>query len=758
MANALPPGTLIPNVRWPGVTAGVQSFQYTVSHGITPSVALIVTNPQPKPPAGFGKLAWSDGRMGMALSDCKLQNMQSSFGPGGFTYTFQILDRRWQWSNGTFKNGGGRYNQLDPNGKLIPWTIRSPTELAAICLKAMGETRFRIEGLPPGLSSRQARRVTRYLETGENYPVTATNPPTNWEGLTPAGALAELCERYGCRVIFQPGQDRLLIQKLGTGRSLPEGGSLAQASASMDAPETPVAVGVYGAPSQYQARFALQPVAKEWDGTNHYVPINDASYAPQRDSGQKQRQVTICTVLPSSDAATATLRMQFIDGPYQAVGITALLNRIQNSLILRDRGISASFTSPNIITLTGSDKEPFSVQCSLVSGGSGPRSRFDARLSQPYKSVTLTDWSRCAPPGFWGVQATDRLSVVEARNLAQSSVWRCYRIMDEDAELAHENARERREGFARALKPINIPGYGKIKDRRQIVPSALMVDQVVPSPRTQGGVALNQQELTNSGVLPEYYNGMARNRSARVYGQYARTIGSVLWNSQSNLNTDPMALVKVSFTVDPINQLVIFSEPVYRYADTGGTSVYCDPELVLECACTVRDPETWSERRPTFFLPLPGGIAPAEWLMKEDVVANYIGEYGEANNLKSVKRPPEDADGPRRAKAYMTSMAAKYQLKASEVRTWNGVKKVDPDGIVQQVGWRIDQGGIYTTASTNNEFSAVTPSYPARRNRENLAADPNAVLANARDQSPIGAAEQMLGGAVAFSRKMGGAA
>lgn len=748
---ALPPGTLIPNVRWPGLTAGAQSFQYTCSHGITPSLAVITSNPQPKPPAGFGNLVFQDGRTGIVLRDCKIAKMSVSFGAGGFTYTFEILDRRWQWANGSFPGGGGLYNQLDPNGKLIPWTIRSPVELAQICLAALGETKYRIEGLPTGLSSKQGRRVTEYLKTGENYPITSTNTPVDWTGMTPAGALAELCERFGCRVIFQPGQDRLLIQKLGTGQSLPEGGSLAQASAQMEAPETPVAVGVYGAPSLYQGRFALQPVGADWDG--RYVPINELSYAPKRPTGAVQRQITTCTVRPDTDASGAVLRIM-IDGPgmFQATGIVNLINRLQGSLILRDYGISASYTAPNIITLTGSEKSPFSAQCSIVSGGSTTRSRFDARLVQPHKDIQTGDWTKECPDLIWNVTATDRLSVLEARNLAQQNIWRAFRVMNEDVLDAHENARDRAAGFNRKYKPIIVPGFGKISSRLQLTISKFMVDQVVPSERIQGGIALNQQELANSGVLPEYYNGVARNREARVYGQYAKRIGSVVWNSVSNINTDPMALVKVGFQVDPINQLVIFNRPVYRMADQGGTSVYLDPELILECAVTVRDPSTWSESRPRFYVPLPGGIAPAEWLIKDDIVANYIGEYTDQNYLKAVKRPPEDADGPRRANAYMTAMALKYQTKAMETRTWNGIKKVELDGVIQQVGWKISSAGIYTTASANGEYSVVTPTYPARRQRENLAANPNAALANARDQMPAAGAGGLLSDAMRWGK------
>lgn len=747
----LPFGTLIPNVSWPGITSGVRSFRYDCVHGISPNTAIIVTNPQPKPPAGFGKLFWSDGKMGMALSNCKLARMTPAFGPGGYTYTLEILDRRWQWAHGTFPNGGGKYNQLDPNGKLIPWTIRSPTELALICLKAMGETQFRIEGLPKGLGSRDARRVTKYLETGQNYPLTDANPPVNWEGIPPAVALAELCDRYGCRVIFQPGGDRLLIQRQGVGKPLTSGGSLAQASVSMAAPETPVAVGIYGAASQYQMRLALEPVGEDWNGL--YAALDQLTFAPKRETGS-QFQISRCEVFPAGDAATASF-LAIVNGiEFLAVGLASLVTSMNASSAFRAMKITCVLTSASVMTLTGTKPESFSVQCGIT-GGSTTRSRFDARITQPHKNLLVADWSRCAPPFFYGVQATDRLAIIEARELAQKRIWRAYRVMDEDVEFAHENVRLRRQGLNAPYKPIIVPGYGMILNRRQLVISNLMVDQIVPSPRIGGGIALKQQELTIAGVLPEYYNGYARNQPARLYGQYSKHIGSVLWNSKSKLNTDPMARVKVEFQVDPFNQVVLISEPVYRLNDQGGQGVYVDPELILECAVTVRDPVTWSERRPAYTRAILGGVAPPEYLIAEDVVANFVGEYDDRQHIKKVTRPPEDADGPLRAEQYVRGMAAKYQTTAAQVQTWNGIVKVDPDGVVQQVKWEITPAGIFTTAGTNSEFSTYLPNYGSRRQRENLAANPDAALTNISEGSTVKAIRAIKGGAVASSLALG---
>ena len=756
----LPPGTRILDVTYPGIKNGVRSFRYDCQHGISPNTALITTNPQNDPPASFGTLTWSDGIMGGALAECKLKKMSASFSGEGFVYTLEILDRRWQWEHGTFPGGGGHYNQLDPHNKLIPWTIRSPTELALLCIQAMGVKSFLINGLPKGLSSADGAKQIDYLQTGQNYPLSSANPPVNWDGIPPAIALSELCERYGCRVMFQPFQDRLLIDRLGNGIPLPQGGSISVSSLTVSAPETPIAVGVYGAPTEYQMRLPLKPVALEWDGHNHYVDLLDVSYAPQNPNGN-QNQITRCEVRPLADATSgsATLTAWINGVSYAATTLASLVNIINANVWVRSAGISCVLTSTGVMTLTGSKPEPFDVRCT-ISGGSTTRSRFDARITQPHKNVLVSDWSKSVPPTFPGIQSTKRLSLFDARRLAAQSVWRSYRIMDEDVEFAHKNARLRRLGYSVPVKPIVVPGYGPIKDRRQLIITSRKVDQVVPSPRLQGGIALNPQVVQGTlggGILPEYYNGIARSQTARVYGQYAIQCGSstVLWNTRSGSNTDPMTLLKVDFSVDAFAQVITFNEPIYRAPDQGGQGIYYDPELILECAVIVRDPVTWTEVRPSFYYGLEGGVALPEYLIKDDVIANVVGVYDEkTNHLLSIKSPPEDVDGPLRAQQYLLGMAAKYQTTASQVLKWNGIMKIDPDGLIQQVSFTMDQGGIYTHASTNSEFSTYLPNYSARRNRENLAADPDAVQRNIGDKGPGN--NFLRDGALVAARRMGG--
>ncbi|MFO0937825.1 MAG: hypothetical protein U0798_15075 [Gemmataceae bacterium] len=662
----LPPGTLIPKLTWPGLTNGVQSFRYDCVHGISPGTAMLVTNPLDRPPAGFGTLVWSDGKKGGALQGCRVKRMTAGFSAGGYVWTLEIQDRRWQWVNGTFPGGGGRYNQLDNKGKLIPWTIRSPVELAALCFAALGEKRFRIEGLPKGLSTNDAKGMTDYLRTGQNAPVSAANPPVNWEGVPPATALAELCDRYGCRVVFQPFQNRVLIAKMGVGKPLPPNGSLAQASLTVDAPTTPMSVGVYGAPKRFQMRLALEPVAREWDGPNHFLRLEDVSYAP-KVLPVTQKQIVDCVVRPAFDAAAMKITIIINGNDYTSNGITGLISELQRREAGPNNGVDITQPDSQTIRLTGRTTDPFSVQCRNFAGSTA-ESRFDARIVQP-AFLNAPDWSRSIPPTFPGIASTDRLSLYEARQLARQSVWRCFRVMDEDVRVARRNARDRARGVPVPYEPIIVPGLGPIRNRRQLILTPSMVAQVVPSPRLQGFMPGNPDVALGTlggGILPEYYNGLSRDQQARVYGQYAMTVGrGVAWNTRANPNAPPMSLLKVGFSIDPQQQVLTFAEPVFKWCDQGGQGIFLDPELILECAVFVRDPVTWMEIRPTFERELIGGVGQPEWIVSNDVIVDSIGEYDDSHRLTGLAHNPEDADGPRRAQNYLEAMAAPYVLAAS---------------------------------------------------------------------------------------------
>jgi hypothetical protein len=169
------------SASWPGVLA-VESCVGTISHGIAPAVFVLTTYPQTAAPAEFGNLVITDGFRSVVLRDCKADVARGRYGPDGQTYILTILDRRWKWQGGEIS---GRYNQVDQRGKLVPWSIRSPAELAKLCLEKMGERNYSIN-LPQGLPASAGQQVERLLRPGENFPQSLANPPVVWDRTNPA--------------------------------------------------------------------------------------------------------------------------------------------------------------------------------------------------------------------------------------------------------------------------------------------------------------------------------------------------------------------------------------------------------------------------------------------------------------------------------------------------------------------------------------------------------------------------------------------
>jgi hypothetical protein len=229
--------------------------------------------PQPTSPASFGTLVISDGQGTIVIPGCRLDALKTHQDESGVYWTLEIVDRRWRWRE--LGSLSGCYNQLDPFGKLIPWTIRSPKELATICLEAMGETNYILD-FPAGL----------------NYPgpftsspivnITGANPPVNWDGVPPAQALQQLADQYSLRVIYQLAKDRILVSTAGIGGPLPKG-SLHRQGPSLKSPETPDSIAVLGAATKYQVRLVFRAVGEDWD--HSYRLLDDLSYAPSQKEG-----------------------------------------------------------------------------------------------------------------------------------------------------------------------------------------------------------------------------------------------------------------------------------------------------------------------------------------------------------------------------------------------------------------------------------------------------------------------------------------
>jgi hypothetical protein len=343
-------------------------------------------------------------------------------------------------------------------------------------------------------------------------------------------------------------------------------------------------------------------------------------------------------------------------------------------------------------------------------------------------------WALSPPPYFYGVQATNRLSLAEAYQKAQKYVWKAFRI--------------RNINVATGQSPISIPNYdGQIVRRQQIVLQRSKVVQVQPQPRVQGAGNLNP--VTGKlaplfGAFPPYYDGYSRDVPAEVFtdaGVIIEAGGQVMWNT-GQANTPVGSKVFVDFDVNTFEQTVIFVDYVWNRAVNTALStsmVVADPLLVLETACLVKDPDLGNLIRYEQSLQL-GGNAPPQWESHDDVGIGVIALYqdsqggGPQNTYLGWKYGDGDlADATGRSNYYLQGMAAKIQIPQGQHNAYIGIYPIDLDGCVQQVSYSVDGHGPSSHIGLNTEFSVSIPNYPQRRRAENLPPNASAVDANMRE-------------------------
>lgn len=746
------------SASWPGAL-GVESCQYTCSHGISPGRFVLTTLAQDRPPAEFGNLVLSDGARRLVVRGCKIDRVTPRWTPEGTVYTLEGLDERWQWPS--FGGITGHYNAKDDRGKLIPWTIRAPGELAAICFRALGVRNGRFV-LPPGLTRAAGANLDRYLRLGENFPQSLTNPEVVWEHTPPAVALAQLADLYGCRVIYQPAAARVLVAPLGTGKPFPNL-PFESIGATVAAPAAPKAVGAFGAPVKFQLRFLLEAVGKEWDGS--YVPINQLSYAPAMGAARpqiSQVRYTTGTVNPLlvklSFVPPGTKERATFTGQRTGGTVAQILGGIAADLLAKPQvaaNVGIKYDGANALVFTGKGTIQFEV---LAANPADPSvNAFVAELVRPAQDPQRRSWAQQNPQQFFGVQPTDRLSYTEAKALALESVFRCYRVLNRDP---HDLGPRDRPGRA-----YDLPKIGRVKRRQQFVLQPTMVAQVEPRPRVPGAVnkgallfgdpppagffgraarAVGAAGVANNpalGVLPEFYDGYSRDAAAVVTGSVFKYIGYVNWlfafedAQKEQWNTEPNARVFVPFQIDPQKQLVTFDEAVYYWQHVGGGNTEVrEPDLTLETGAYILHEETSQPVRWEELVPIKNGAAPVEWAHREDVSVGVIAVYGPQNKIVGYEYR-DLADATARARYYLVGQASKYQITGGETRSYIGIVPHDPDGYCQQASWSVGPTGATTEVSGNTEHHPVLAPYPARRRAENLPPNAAAAAANAAEKA-----------------------
>ncbi len=685
----------------------------TLSHGLTPGVAVLRCSPQPLPPASDGTLVVTDGVLGeIVLNNCHLDDLRVNRDESGQYWTLSIVDRRWKWRD--LGNIQGQYNQLNPFGHLIPWTIRSPTELAAICLDAMGEVGYTIL-MPSGIPSQPP-----YVQT-DIFNISGVNPPIVWDGIPPAQALQQLCDLFGVRIVYQWSTDSVLITPIGVGGPLPQG-SIHTQSIALKNPETPDSIAVRGAPTRYQVRLNLFAVGRDWDGS--YRPINYLSYAPRPITPGTVQESQVVLTNPVSGIQWFVTIGQTIVSVTSTGSLTSDLTAIAaqiNASPALSGIVSASSTGTAVVITGAVIGSTFDVTVDVSSTGQQPPPTIEADLVQEAQQpaqANVGDWSNSPPPEFPNIRAVPgRLTYAQAKALAQETVWRCYQVW---------NIQTSGEGTdAQISTPIIVPGYSKnpIIRANQLILDDKQVDQVVPMPADPGLIGPDGRP-----IVVNLYSGYSLDKPAAVFGSVNvdPTLRNGIWYpgavtvpGTTDGNTPEGSQILVPFTVDPEFVLIKFSQPVYKYLPAG--KITAPAPLTLQTAVQVRDPV---DNQVTHFwklIPLPGnavGTNPRVY-QHDDVQVNVTSVYDDSNILQGFSIL--ETDPLIRADYYLANHLKEYLLTGAQINAYNGIMPIDLDGAIQQVTWEVGEGGCSTTASLNTEHSLYIPPYPMRRRAEFLA-------------------------------------
>lgn len=224
---------------------------FTLSHGISPSIATVVISPAKNFAVKDGPMLINYGQLQLLFPDCRLDMTSLSVGSGGQEWTLRIKDRRWKWENGEIV---GLYNKIKPNGRIDLDTEKTPQQLAALLLDAMGEKNYEVNQLPNN-----------------------TRPFIDWDYDNPAEQLARLCDSLGCRVVL--GLDnRVRLWLLGNGAKLPST-RVSHGGYGFDPPDLPDSIKLVCGPTKFQARLRLEAVGRDVNGK--IKRLKDLTYNPK---------------------------------------------------------------------------------------------------------------------------------------------------------------------------------------------------------------------------------------------------------------------------------------------------------------------------------------------------------------------------------------------------------------------------------------------------------------------------------------------
>ena len=244
----------------------IESISMTLSHGITPSQAVLRILPQAANINKSGRLSCRFGSVQFGWEDALADVANATLNSSGQVIAITILDRRHKWAYPVIS---GHYNVRDRTGEIIKDkgtekaatkdfavsdSTRTCRELIELCLDAMGETNYFVGNIPDEIK-----------------------PEVHWERENAAQALQQICSIVGCHVVLQL-DNRVAIRNIGQGAQLNPSLPYEEYSAQLNPPDKPSKLKVVCAPTWFQVDLELEAVGMERDG--EIKLIDDLSYKP----------------------------------------------------------------------------------------------------------------------------------------------------------------------------------------------------------------------------------------------------------------------------------------------------------------------------------------------------------------------------------------------------------------------------------------------------------------------------------------------
>ena len=272
---------------FPGVNKAI-SCTYTRSLGTLPDVAIMTMVPQPALPSPVGTLTIGDGYNYVSFPNSRVDFASIEKTSEGQIETIRVFDRRWMWRFGSVD---GSFNVRQADGTIRASTQRTPQQLAAFLLDALGELAYNVSLLPV-----------------DDY------PPVEWDCTPARAALDDLLARYGCDINLDWFSDISFVVVKGLGAALPDNDNVMNLSVGIDGSETPDRIEVCGDFVLVQSKLKLEAVGIDTDGT--VKPIDDLSYTP---SGGWITEPESNDLLPDGDEVDRHLANQSVYRMFRAV-------------------------------------------------------------------------------------------------------------------------------------------------------------------------------------------------------------------------------------------------------------------------------------------------------------------------------------------------------------------------------------------------------------------------------------------------------